>query len=126
MNINKVKNKHILTICAILIVIIICSIAIAYRNNKRFMNESNNAYNMAFYELVESMGDVENYLAKSLVTSDAAHSAETLTYIWKDAALAQVYLSQIPISNEGLSNTQRFLNQVSEYSYTLSRKSIKD
>ena len=126
MNFKKIKEKYILTICIVLLVIGICAIAIACKNNKKYTQTSNNEYNRAFYELIDGMVDVENYLAKSLVTNDSNQSAETLMYIWREANLAQVYLSQIPISNEGLSNTQKFLNQVSDYSYSLSRKSIKN
>lgn len=124
MNFKTFKEKHLLTICIILVVISICSIALAYSNNKKYMQASNNEYNMAFYELVDNMEDVENYLAKSLVTKDASKSAETLMHIWRASNLSEVYLSQIPISNEGLSNTQKFLNQASEYTYTLGKKCI--
>ena len=123
---KKMKERHIWTICIILLVILVCAIALLYKTNKDYMTVSNNTYNLAFYELVDHMSDVENYLAKSLVTVDADHSVETLTYIWRAANLAEVYLSQIPISNEGLSNTQKFLNQASEYSYALSRKCIEN
>ena len=123
---KKIKEKYIWTISIILFVIAICSTSYAYKTNKDYNNVSNNTYNLAFYELVDYMSDVENYLAKSLVTNDANHSTETLSYIWRAANLAEVYLSQIPIKNEGLSNTQKFLNQVSEYSNSLSRKCIED
>ena len=123
---KKMKEKYIWTISIILFVITICTTSYAYKINKDYNNVSNNKYNLAFYELVDYMSNVENYLAKSLVTNDATHSAETLTYIWREANLAEVYLSQIPIQNEGLSNTQKFLNQVSEYAYSLSRKCIQD
>lgn len=126
MDFKSLKKKHILTFCTILSVITICAIALAYKNNQEYVTATTNGYHFAFYELVDHLEDVENYLAKSLVTKDANHSAETLTYIWREANLAQVYLSQIPISNEGLSNTQKFLNQVSEYSYSLSRKCIQN
>lgn len=125
-NLKKIKEKHIWTISIILSVITICTTSYAYKINKDYSNVSNNTYNLAFYELVDYMSNVENYLVKSLVTNDATHSAETLTYVWREANLAEVYLSQIPIQNEGLSNTQKFLNQVSEYSYSLSRKCIQD
>lgn len=126
MKFEKVDKKHIWTICIILLVIAICAIAMAYKINKDFKTVSNNTYNLAFYELVDHMSDVENYLAKALVTNEADYSTETLTYVWRSANLAEVYLSQIPITNEGLSNTQKFLNQVSQYSYSLSRKCISD
>ena len=126
MNFRKIQRKHIWTICIILFVITVCAIAMVYKLNREYKTVSNNTYNLAFYELIDHMSDVENYLAKSLVTNEADYSTENLTYVWRSANLAEVYLSQIPISNEGLSNTQKFLNQVSEYTYSLSRKCIAD
>jgi len=126
MNFKKIDRKYIWTICIILFVITVCAVAMVYKINKDYKTVSNNTYNLAFYELIDHMSDVENYLAKSLVTNEADYSTETLTYVWRSANLAEVYLSQIPISNEGLSNTQKFLNQASEYTYSLSRKCIAD
>lgn len=126
MNFKNIDKKHIWTICIILLVIAICAIAMAYKINKDYKTVSNNTYNLAFYELVDQMSDVENYLAKTLVTNEADYSTQNLTYVWRAANLAEVYLSQIPITNEGLSNTQKFLNQASEYTYALSRKCIAD
>lgn len=124
MNFKKFREKYCLAVCTILVVITICAILIARKNYKDYTKVSNNKYNAAFYELVEYMQDVENYLSKSLVTIDSGESGKTLTYVWREANLGEVYLSQIPISNEGLSNAQKFLNQVSEYSYTLSMKNM--
>jgi len=126
MNFKEIDKKHIWIICVILLVIAISAGALAYKISRDYKIISNNTYNLAFYELVDHMSDVENYLAKSLVTNEADYGTETLTYVWRSANLAEVYLSQIPISNEGLSNTQKFLNQVSEYTYSLSRKCIAD
>ena len=83
-----------------------------------------NQYNLAFYELVDYMYDVENYLAKSIISSSAENGAKTLMHVWREANLAQVYLAQLPISSNELSNTSKFLNQVSEYSYSLGTKCI--
>lgn len=126
MSLKRFKEKHIITVAILLFVISITSVALAYSNNEKYINTSNNEYNLAFYELIDYMEDVENYLAKSLVTKDANKSAENLMYVWRAANLSEVFLSQIPISNEGLSNTQKFLNQASEYSYTLVQKCIND
>ena len=126
MNLKEIKKKHILTFAVIFLVISIASVALAYTNNEKYMNTSNNEYNLAFYELIDSMEDVENYLAKSLVTVEANKSAQNLMYVWRAANLSEVFLSQIPISNEGLSKTEKFLNQASEYSYSLVQKCIDD
>ncbi len=86
---------------------------------------SSNAYNSSFYELVKCMEDVETYLAKASITSTPEHSAKTLSNIWNKANLASVYLANIPIKTEGLSNAAKFLNQASDYSYSLSMKAIE-
>ena len=79
---------------------------------------------MAFYELVDYVQNVETYLAKSLISSSNEHGAETLTHLWREANLAQSYLAMLPIESQELENTEKFLNQVSDYSYSLSRKNI--
>ena len=68
--------------------------------------------------------NVETYLAKSLISSTAEHGAETLTNVWREANLAQAYLSRLPIESQELENTEKLLNQVRDYSYSLSRKNI--
>lgn len=125
MKFKEMNKKCIYSIITCLAVLLACAGALAYKNNKNYNKLADNVYNMSFYGLVDYMDDVEDYLVKSMVTTDANHSAETLNYIWREANLAQICLSQIPISNEGLSNTQKFLNQVSEYSYTLARKCVE-
>ena len=70
------------------------------------------------------MQNVETYLAKSLISTTPEHGAETLTNLWREANLAQSYLSMLPIQSQELENTEKFLNQVSDYSYSLSRKNI--
>ena len=89
-----------------------------------YRNATENQYNMAFYELVDYIQNVETYLAKSLISSTPEHGAETLTNVWREANLAQVYLSRLPIDSVELEKTAKFLNQVSDYSYSLSRKNI--
>ena len=39
--------------------------------------------------------------------------------------MAQAYLGMLPVESQELENTEKFLNQVSEYSYSLSRKNIE-
>ena len=95
-----------------------------YERNKSYRVATQNNYNMAFYELVDYMQNVKTYLAKSLITTDDNHGAETLTHVWREANLAQTYLAMLPLESQELENTEKFLNQVSEYSYSLSRKNI--
>lgn len=122
--IDRLKKAHMLSIIVIFLVVIICLIAVLINKQKTAKQAAENSYNMAFYELVDYVQNVETYLAKSLISSTPEHGAETLTNVWREANLAQAYLSQLPIESQELENTEKFLNQVSDYSYSLSRKNI--
>ena len=121
------KNKKILIIfCLTISIIAIILGAELYKKNREFKLAMKNEYNYSFYELINYVDSMETYLAKSTISASARYGAETLTYVWREANLAQTYLSQIPVTNEGLSNASKFLNQVSDYSYSLSRKNINN
>lgn len=122
--INRLKKVHMLSIITIFLVIILCLIAVLINRQRVAKQASENSYNLAFYELVDYVQNVETYLAKSLISSTPQHGAETLTNVWREANLAQAYLAQLPIGSQEMENTEKFLNQVSDYSYSLSRKNI--
>ena len=122
--IGRLKKGHMLSIIGIFLLIIIILGVILYRSRNEAKQVSENSYNMAFYELVDYVGNVETYLAKSLISTTPEHGVETLTNLWREANMAQTYLSRLPIETQELENTQKFLNQVSDYSYSLSRKNI--
>lgn len=121
---NRLKQGHMLSIIVVLLAILIAMGIWIYKKQVDYRQASENQYNMAFFELVDYVQNVETYLAKSLISSTAEHGAETLTNVWREANLAQVYLSRLPIDSVELEKTAKFLNQVSDYSYSLSRKNI--
>lgn len=123
---NRLKDRHMLSVIVVLFAIIIAMGIWIYKKQVDYRRTSENQYNMAFFELVDYVQNVETYLAKSLISNTPEHGAETLTNVWKEANLAQVYLARLPISSVELEKTAKFLNQVSDYSYSLSRKNIKN
>ena len=123
---NRLKKGHMLSVICILLIIVGILGAILYKKQREYRQASENSYNMAFFELVDYVQNVETYLAKSLISSTPEHGAETLTNLWREANLAQAYLSRLPIESQELASTEKFLNQVSDYSYSLSRKNIYD
>ena len=123
---HRLKKGHMLSVIGVFLLIIIALGVILYQKEVQARQTSENTYNMAFYELVDYVGNVETYLAKSLISTTPQHAAETLTSLWREANMAQTYLSRLPIESQELENTQKFLNQVSDYSYSLSRKNIYD
>ncbi len=121
---DRLRDRHMLTLVIVLIAIIVALGLYTYKKQIEYRQASENSYNMAFFELVDYVDSVEVYLAKALVSNTAEHGAETLTYVWREANLAQSYLARLPINSSELENTSKFLNQVSDYSYSLSRKNI--
>ena len=123
---NRLKDRHMLSIIVVLFSIIVILGIYTYKKQTEYRQASENAYNMAFYEVVDYVQNVEVYLAKSLISSSPESGAESLANVWREANLAQAYLSQLPISSHELENTAKFLNQVSDYSYSLYTKNLKD
>lgn len=121
------KDKAIIAMLVIIVLLIISIVAVLIikkNEGEKYKAVSSNIYNMSFYEVVDYVDNVETYLAKSLIATSPEFSAKTLMNVWKEANLANCNLSQIPMHDEGLSNTSKFLNQVSDYSYSLVNKTI--
>ena len=121
---NRLKDRHMLSIIVVLVAALIILGLYTYKKQTEYRQASENSYNMAFFELVDYVQNVETYLAKSLISSSSEQGAETLTNVWREANLAGAYLAQLPIESNELQNTAKFLNQVSDYSYSLSKKNI--
>ena len=123
------ESKKFKIMLAIIIILGIISITLgvqSYNKTKECELSYENEYNRAFYELVDYVQNVEVYLAKSLISTTPEHGAETLTHVWREANLAQSCMSMLPMNSNDLANAEKFLNQVSDYSYSLSRKNINN
>ena len=121
---KTMKKNYVYGIMAILIILSVVLGIILYKEKEKYTIATQNQYNLAFYEVVDYVQDVENYLAKATVSGSYENEADTLMHVWREANLAQAYLAQLPIASNELASTAKFLNQVSEYSYSLSSKSI--
>lgn len=123
---NRLQDRHMLSLVVTLVTVIAVLGLYTYKRERQFRQTAENNYNMAFFELVSYVENVETYLAKSLISSTPEHGAETLTHVWREANLAQSYLARLPMDSQELANTSKFLNQVSDYSFSLSRKNINN
>lgn len=121
---SNYKRNWTGVIITLLVILTLITGYYAFRLKEKYNTLNNNNYTEAFSNLVNYINSVENYLAKSMISKSPEHATETLTQVWRDSNLAIVYLSRIPLENDGLSQTSKFLNQVSDYSYSLSRKNI--
>ena len=120
---QKSKIWIFLTVIAVILAIILGFNL--FNQKTAYATTKENDYNMAFYQVTEYVQNVKTYLAKAMISKSAEHGAEMLTHVWREANMAQAYLGMLPIESQELENTEKFLNQVSEYSYALSRKIIE-
>lgn len=82
-----------------------------------------NSYDRAFYEMVDYVNNIDMLLVKSMVTSTTEKTANFLEEVWRNAALAQTNLSELPVSNEVTEKLSKFFVQVGDYAYVMSVKS---
>lgn len=122
---KKVRSKRLYVLLVALLVAFIGMAIYTFKEKNKYRQAVENSYNMAFYQLVDYVQEVEVYLAKSIISGSPESSTENLTYIWREANLAQTYLSMLPMNSSELEHTAKFLNQVSDYTYSLSRKTIE-
>ncbi|MBR4110212.1 MAG: germination protein YpeB [Clostridia bacterium] len=127
---EKTKKKMKINfglIAAFLIIAILAGISITLKNqNEQLIQTINNSYGESFYELMEYVDNVKTLLTKAQISSTPEYSAKTLTEVWREANLAESSLSKLPITHISLENAVKFLNQVSDYSYYLSKKTIEN
>lgn len=121
---DRLRKGKMFTLVTTLVVIIISLTIFSLKISKKYRELVENGNNQAFYELLEYINNTEKLLAKSTISNSNTHGAMVLTTIWKTASLAQSYLARIPIDTENLEDANRFLNQVGDYCYVLSKKSI--
>ena len=121
---DRLRDRKMLTLVVTLVAIILILGVLIFKKQLEYRGLAENSYNNAFYQLVEYVNQTEVLLAKSTITNSSKHGAETLTNIWRDSTLAESYLARLPIGTQELETTQKFLNQLSDYSYTLANKTI--
>lgn len=124
---NKTISRRSAAGAALLLLIILT--LYIYRlmiNNNELKQTLSNNYSQSFYELIEYANNVETLLAKAQISSTPEYSAKTFTEIWREANLAENSLAKIPITHVTLTSANKFLNQVSDYAYSLSHKTIEN
>ena len=119
------KRKYFLIIViGILFALVVISGIYMLNLKEQYATVTENGYNESFNNLVNYMNNIENFLAKLQVSKSSNIATDNLVQIWKEANLASVYISKIPNSEDDLENISKFLNQLIDYSYTLSKQTI--
>lgn len=79
-------------------------------------------YQSAFYTQLSNVEDVDLNLGKASISADPAGEVQALSLTSARAAEASTALAQLPLPENDLSATRRFLNQVGDYSSLLAQR----
>ncbi len=81
-----------------------------------------NKYSRAFYDTLQRTKNVEALLSKGLVSGSPDQMDAIFSDLWYNANSAQENLNQLPVSHDVVAKTSKFLSQVGDYSYSLSKQ----
>lgn len=121
---NRLRDRHMFTIVisSFLVIIALLGYIFKIRNDNKQALE--NRYNQAFYEMASYIENIDTLLAKSLVSKDPSHGAKTMSEVWRQANLAKTNLSQLPIQQNLIAQTSKFLSQTSDFSRSITLQTI--
>lgn len=81
-----------------------------------------NVYQKNLYDLVESVNNTETKLSNILAASEGSLQKKLLMEVSQNAELAENSISSLPISQNSLADSVKFINQMSGYTQTLADK----
>lgn len=92
------------------------------KTRQRAQTELNNRYQQAFFEAVGHVENVEVLLTKGLVASSPGQLSSHLAELREQAFAAQARLTQLPLVQGPLMQTNKFLSQVGDFGSSLTHK----
>jgi len=89
-----------------------------------YKQELENVYENNFYDLVESVNNLENRVSKIVNSTSSNYQRKTLLEASKNASEAEISVSYLPFSQSDIQQTIRMVNQISGYTSTLAEKLV--
>ena len=87
--------------------------------HKLYKTSLENIYQKSYYDLVESVNNIEMDMSKLLVTNTVSEQKILLDNLSKHTTLAMVNLSQLPVNYESINQTSKYINQLGDYCVSL-------
>lgn len=93
-----------------------------WKERKQYQTFLQNTYQREFREMVSDVENIKVLLDKAEVTNSNVQSNTLMSQIWRQALSAAENLGQLPISHNALSKTAKYLSQVGDFCYTISKQ----
>lgn len=95
-----------------------------FRDKNQYYTFLDNQFQRMFYDLIGSVETISTDISKLLVSSQEKENIVLYSNILMNAYNAQDNLAQLPIRHGEVNKIEKFLNQVGDYTFALSRKSL--
>ena len=115
-------KKAFIVIVSILSCIILVLSFVLYSTNTSLNSATmnlENLYQRSFYDLVNNVNNMEVEVSKLMVTNDSTSQQKSLSKLKQQSSDAESSLSLLPINENVLAKTTRFMNQFNGYCTSL-------
>lgn len=92
----------------------------------QFGNSLQGRYNKELYDLIGNIQNIDSDLSKVEITSSYEQSVLLFSEIWRQAASAADKVNSLPVEHSAISDTSKFLSQLSDFSYALLKIETND
>ena len=113
------------SLCAMLAALLVSLLVLNYARSEQLRDAENRisaVYEKAFYETCELTEEISNKYRKLLVAADDAQMLTLLSEISREAQSVSSNLALLPLGQETVSATIKFINQAADYSAVLGQK----
>lgn len=121
------NKKIIYSILVSLLVIVLggCLIFMTIER-KDYRNYLQGEYSKSMYQLIDSVKNIKSNLSKSAIINSREGDIITFDNIAKYADIANDKIHSMPISQQCVDGTSKFLSQVGDFAHSLSRSAFED
>ncbi|MBU5590294.1 germination protein YpeB [Clostridium sp. MSJ-4] len=123
---NNISRKRIIyTLVVTLIVVFSSTFAILMTLERTdYRNYLQSQYSKSIYELVTAVDNIQDNLSKSAIAGDKDQRLLIFEEIFRYSTMASDRLHSLPIPQERINETSKFLIQVGDYCYSLVKGSM--
>ncbi|MEG1141419.1 MAG: germination protein YpeB [Clostridia bacterium] len=122
---NKFNNKYLGVMFFVVFSLTLLFGFDSFNNFKRQKQTVEDEYNRCMYELISYIKNVDLQLSKLSITTTDSLITTSLADIWRQSNLAKENLSNLPILQDKMGNTSKYLSQLSDFSYYLMKQTSR-
>jgi spore germination protein len=121
---DNMKNRYNAAIITFAVLFGVTALWGAFQVKERRVAETQleNKYNRAFYESMQRSKNVEALLSKGLASGSPSNIDNLFADLWYNASAAQENLHQLPLSHQVVAQTSKYLTQVGDYAYAITKR----